>query len=274
MIETINAVFPSRNFKVNKDEIEPTFLQRGERNTETWRNVKKVGYLLGDSKDIIRRKQLAISSLNKLQAVWIRRDYMSEKKRLRLYNCLVLPVLFYNCSTWELTKKDENMLDSFHWLQLRYIIGKKFHHIISNVNLYKRCKSYPISLFILKARWKLFGHVLRSDWKCPTNAGMVYYFEENGSKYYCGRPSTTIVTTLQKNTKRTLEKMLSFSIKSLKSSVDLQHVSELPQDQFFLLIFTRLLRKRNHTCVLSNRNSHGEEDSSPLYLAAAQSLWP
>ena len=121
--------------------------------------------------------------MNKFQAVWIRRDQISEEKRLRLYKCLILPVVLYNCSTWELTKKDKNMLDSFHRSQLRYLIGKKFLHFISNVNLYKRCKSYPISLFILKAHWKLLGHVSRSDLECPANAAMDYYFEEIGSKH-------------------------------------------------------------------------------------------
>ena len=110
MIETVNTVFPSRNLKVNEDKTEHTFPQRGDRNSEIWRYVKKVGSLLGDSEDIIRRKQLAISSMNKLQAVWIRRDHISEETRLRLYNYLVVLVPLYNCSTWGLTKKDENML--------------------------------------------------------------------------------------------------------------------------------------------------------------------
>ena len=100
MIETVNAVFPFRNLKVNEDKTENTFLQSGDRKTKTWKNVKKVGSLLGNSEDIIRRKHLAISSMNKLQATWIKKDHVSEEKRLRLYNCLVLPVLFYNCLTW------------------------------------------------------------------------------------------------------------------------------------------------------------------------------
>ena len=71
MIETVNAVFPSRDLKTNEDETEHTFLQRGDLNggTEERRNVKKVGSLLGYSEDIIRRKQLAISSMKKLRAV-------------------------------------------------------------------------------------------------------------------------------------------------------------------------------------------------------------
>ena len=77
MIETVNAVLSSRNLKVNEDKTKYNFLQRGHGNTE--------------------KKQLAISNMNKLQAVWIRRDHVSEEKRLRLYSCLVLLVLLYNC---------------------------------------------------------------------------------------------------------------------------------------------------------------------------------
>ena len=122
------------------------------------------------------------------------------------------------------------MLDSFHRPQLQYFIGKKFPHIISNVSLYKRCKSYSISLFILKACWKLFSPVLRLDEKCPANAAMDYYFEEAGSKRYCGRLKTTTVNNLKDDMKRTLEKMPSFWVKTLKSSVDLQRVQKISQD--------------------------------------------
>ena len=76
-------------------------------------------------------------------------------------------------------------------------------------------------------RWKLFGHVLRSDRKWPTNAGMDYYFEETGGNRYRDQSRTTIINNLQDNIKRTLEKMPSFSVKSLKSSVDLRRIHEL-----------------------------------------------
>ena len=36
-------------------------------------------------------------------------------------------------------------------------LGKRYPDKISNVNLYKTCKSKPISLEIVKQRWKLFG---------------------------------------------------------------------------------------------------------------------
>ena len=46
--------------QVNDSKTEQTEIFRGERNTEQWRTVKKLGSLLGDTADIQRRKQLSI----------------------------------------------------------------------------------------------------------------------------------------------------------------------------------------------------------------------
>ena len=224
-LDAVNVTFPSCNLKVNDDKTEHTIIKRcADRNDETWRHVKKVGSLLGDSEDMIRRKQLAMASMNRLQSVWLRKDHISEAKRLRLYNCLIFPILLYNCSTWGISKKDEESLDAFHRSQLRYLLGKKFPSVISNENLYIRCGAYPVSLFILKARWKLFGHILRLDRKCPANAAMDFYFELTNDKKFRGRPRTTLVTTLQSDIKKTLEKIPSFPIKCLKNADDLECV--------------------------------------------------
>ena len=63
---------------------------------------------------------------------------------------------------------------------------------------------------------------MSSYWKCPANA----YFEETDNKHH-RKPGATTVTTLQDDIKRTLEKMMSFSVKSLKSLVDLHRVCNL-----------------------------------------------
>ena len=40
-------------------------IERGNNDTELWRNVKKLESLLGDKEDINRRKQLSIIRMNK-----------------------------------------------------------------------------------------------------------------------------------------------------------------------------------------------------------------
>ena len=53
LIENINAVFRSKNLKLNEHKTKHTSLQRGDCNTKTWRNAKKVGPLPGHSEDLI-----------------------------------------------------------------------------------------------------------------------------------------------------------------------------------------------------------------------------
>ena len=230
-LKAAKKIFPTRNLKINEDKTEHTEIKRGDRNTESWRYAKKVGSLIGDTEDIMRRKQLAIASMNNLFKIWIRQDHISEIRRLKLYQTLVKPVLTYNCGTWGLTKKDEEQLDSFHRRQLRIIIRKKYPHIISNKNLYKRCKESPLSTFILKSRWKLFGHILRLNKECPANKAMIFYFENINAKRFSGNPRITIVKTLNNDIKRTKEKEPSFPIRKLTTSEDLDYIRQLANDK-------------------------------------------
>ena len=107
----------------------------------------------------------------------------------------------------------------------------KYPHIISNYKLYKRCKSYPLSLFILNSRWKLFDHILRLDSETPASKAMLYYFENNYAQQYRDRPRTTIVTTLNNDIQRTRNKLPNLPVITLKSLSDPQKLKELAQDK-------------------------------------------
>ena len=106
---------------------EHTQIQCGNHDTELWRNVKKLGSLLGDKEDINRRKQLSIISINKYEIkkkLWIKEEHLNEQLRIELYKKLIKPFLPYNSPTWGLTAIDELKLDTFHRKQLRRVIGK------------------------------------------------------------------------------------------------------------------------------------------------------
>jgi len=175
---------------------EHTCIERGSYETELWRHVKKLGSLLGDREDINRRKQLAIVAMNKYEKSWIKNNRLKLDLRIDIYNTVVKPVLLYNCSTWGLSKGDEERINAFHRKQLRRVIGKKYPDKISNKNLYETCNSKPISLDILKQRWQLFGHILRLKPNVPAYQAMVYYFEYVPKPNIRGGKRTTIVTTL------------------------------------------------------------------------------
>ena len=66
---TLNNIFSDillkDNLKSNTLKTEHTQIERRNNDTELWRNVKKLGSLLGDKEDINRMKKLSIISMNK-----------------------------------------------------------------------------------------------------------------------------------------------------------------------------------------------------------------
>ena len=132
-----------------------------------------------------------------MTSIFIRRQKITEDRRMRLYNALILPILTYNCSTWALTDTETKSLNAFHRKQLRILLGIFYPDTISNNELYIRCNTTTISSMITKQRWQLFGHILRRDENIPAQLAMNQYFEPG--KKFRGRPTTTLPTTLDKD---------------------------------------------------------------------------
>ena len=160
--------------------------------------TRKLGSLLGEAEYVARRKQLANVAFRKLSTVWFRRAHISLQLRLRLYASFVIPVLTYNMGTWGLTQADLVRIDTYHRrLHLRQIIGVRWPNWISNVALYLRCQSRPISESIITARWRLFGHVLRLPRDAPD-----YYFADTEAATFSGRPRISLPSTLCSDLRR------------------------------------------------------------------------
>ena len=85
--------------------------------------------------------------------------------------------------------------------------------------MYKRCEERPISIDILKGRWRLFGHILRLSDETPAVKAMKFYFEGSGKRFR-GRPRETLVTTLNKDITRARSMERSFPIPTIKSKED------------------------------------------------------
>jgi hypothetical protein len=162
-----------------------------------------------------------------------------------LYNAIVKSVLLYNCETWGLSKTDQNSLDAFHRHQLRRVLNIVYPQIISNVALYNKCESEPISLEILTRRWRLFGHILRLDLLTPAQKAMDFFFEPCFSKKFIGRPRTTIFVTLNEDLKRLKSLSPDFrEISCLQSSEDLMRFRSLAADR-------QHWRKLVHHCYIA-----------------------
>ena len=218
-VNKVQNILERHNLFVNSDKTERTTVT--EANDE-WRKVKKVGSLLGSKEDIKNRKHLATIAMNKLMQVWIRKDKLKTKTKVKLYNALVKSVLLYNCGTWALTKTEELKLDAFHRKQLRILLGIRYPTKISNSSLYNKCKESPLSTQILNSRWRLFGHVLRRDQNIPANLAMNFFFT-NTSKRPIGRPPTTLPSTLHNDLSKT---NLGLELKTLEDLKTMQQIAQ------------------------------------------------
>ena len=162
----------------------------------------QTGVAAWEAEDVARRKQLANVAFRKLWTVGFRRAHISLQLRLRLYWSFVIPVLTYNMGTWGLTQADLVRIDTYHRRQLRQIIGVHWPNRISNVALYYRCQSRPISESIVTARLRLFGHVLRLPRDAPAQRAIDHYFADTEAATFRGRPRTSLPTTLCSDLRR------------------------------------------------------------------------
>ena len=203
-VNDIQNKLAPHQLNVNTDKTEYTCVERKtKKSEESWRSTKKVGSLMGDDKDIDRRKSLSMVAMSKMNAVWFRKDKIKQQLRIRLYKSLIKSIQLYNCGSWGLTQNQEERLNSFHRRQLRKTLGIKYPTKISNANLYKICNEIPISTTITRARWKLFGHILRRDTNIPAYQVMQFYFTSKPSdKNFKGRARTTLPTTLARDLDR------------------------------------------------------------------------
>ena len=194
------------NLSVNRTKTEYTTLQRmSKKGEERWRTTKKLGTILGDDEELSRRRSLATIALKNATNLWSRRTYVSERRRLRIYNACVRPILTYNMGTWALTQNQTARLDAFHRKQLKRVLGIRYPDIISNEQLYKRTESRPLSGEMFKARWGLLGHILRMHNNIPATQAMLYYFQKHAEKGYKGKPRTTLATKIGHDLKKISE---------------------------------------------------------------------
>ena len=196
-----------------------------------------MGSLFGSKEDIEHRKHLSNIALNKMEQIWHRADKTKQRTRIKLYNTLVRSVLLYNCGTWALTKTDEEKLDSFHPKQLRRVLGIRYPTKISNKSCYKKCEQTPISLEVMQARWRLFGHVPRREPSIPANKAMAFYFHDN-AKRARGRPITTLPMTLNNDLKILQNRSI-----SLTSQKDLETLRKIAERRQEWITFTADIKK-------------------------------
>ncbi|XP_029654863.1 uncharacterized protein LOC115228422 [Octopus sinensis] len=236
-MDKLANTFEKSFLKINTEKTEYTIVRRcDERHKGKWRHTKKFGTLLGDTEDMIRRKSLATFALKRLNNIWLRGKKISASLKIKLYNMFVKPVLLYNSSSWALTVQEMKNLNSFHRMQLKYILGIFWPKRISNKHLYSRYNAHPLDEEIRCNRWGLFGHILRMDRKTHANLAMEHHYAPHPGTNFRGRPRITLPTLLHQD--------LTLIGKRLKSADNLEHLRELSRNRGTRKRLTKRIQKR------------------------------
>ena len=122
---------------------------------------------------------------------------------MSIYEAQVVSVILYNSNSWAAPKKVLEKLDISHRKHLRSILNIHWPTgVISNNNLYKRCKTTPLSQRIEKSRWTMLGHILRGSETSP--AYLALNFTLDGSAKYksrAGRHRINLFNTIKNDLK-------------------------------------------------------------------------
>ena len=85
-----------------------------------------------------------------------------------------------------------------HRIHLRTICNIHYPGVISNRELYRRCKALPMTEHVRKSSWTLFGHILRMDENSPASLALRFAIESStrlqGRR---GRPHTNLLSNIQ-----------------------------------------------------------------------------
>jgi len=136
---------------------------------EEWRSEKLLGSLLGSAEDIRRRCHLGNVAFANYDKCWLKGPKIPLQTKLRLYDSLVVSIMLYNCNSWAAPKSVLEKLDTTHRRHLRRILNLYWPRgKIRNDELYKRCfNTVKLSDRVIKMRWTMLGHILRSDEMTP-----------------------------------------------------------------------------------------------------------
>jgi len=171
------------------------------RDNEPWRSSKLLGSLLCSNKDIDQRCSKGWQAFTKFEKVWLKGKKISLSRKLKLYEAQVVSVMLYNANSWTAKATMLKKLDITHRKHLRKILNIRWPvSVISNKTLYERCQTRPLSERVDEMRWRMFGHILRSDDNTPANISLVFAITMNNNvKGRLGSPRLSLLSLLMKD---------------------------------------------------------------------------
>jgi hypothetical protein len=139
--------------------------------------------------------------MSSLFRIWNATKYIGAETKINMYKAFIIPVLTYNIAAIGTSDAKLERLEVAHRRFLRRVLRIFFPNRISNSKLYETSKCPMIKSIATKARWKLFGRLLRQRLNAPANLVMHAYFSSPSGKRKGGRPLARDLREVHKNLK-------------------------------------------------------------------------
>ncbi len=146
------------------------------------------------STDLRCRLAQALAAASNLQVIW-QNSRVSLKTKLRLLDCLVVPIALYGCETWTLNSSDITKLQAFGMKCLRKVLNITWHEHITNKEVASRA-SRNEEYIVDKVRYRQhtwLGHVLRMEGSRLPKMSLQAHAHHTR---YRGRPRKTWIETV------------------------------------------------------------------------------
>ncbi|CAF4543326.1 unnamed protein product, partial [Didymodactylos carnosus] len=157
--------------------------------------ISQSGDIIIEINNRIAKAAYALKALNK---VWQNKG-IPLKTKMQLYRANVIAVLIYSSETWQLTKQQQEKINSFDYICLRKILKINWTHKVSNAEIRERVKLPAVVQTMKKQRLRWFWHLIRMD--RDRLAKQILQRKPQGGETRLGRPPTSWRETITRDLK-------------------------------------------------------------------------
>ena len=182
----------ARNLSINTSKPEEYLINHQETDGD-WKTCRYLGSLLDTTKDLARRKSLAMVAYRKLKEIFEDRRLHVDHKT-RIFNALVASIFLYNCEIWTPKKATYPEIDAFQRKLLRYMLNIRWPQKISNEEVYSRTSQTRWSERVQTRRMRWFGHMARLPDQAPVRLALEEFQRDNTRRPRGGQRITWIKT--------------------------------------------------------------------------------
>jgi len=187
------------DFNLTLNESKTFSYQLGQRHS--LKEIKKLGAFMLPQDQITYNSHKASQAFKKMWPIWYRKNKLSQKSKLKIYNSFILPILTHEISSHSISKTNLSPLEKIYRKHLRTVTKLSYPLMVPNSRLYKIANVPTLWYRITKGRLKLLRSCLNLPTDHPINQTMTNYFLKEGDRRKSRGLLPEIIVAMMRKTK-------------------------------------------------------------------------